>query len=188
MKSDASPIRLSTDRLLIRKFEADDFSSYAAYRCRSDVYRYLYAASPKRGELESKFLKAMEPAFEESGDAYQLAVVRQSDNVLLGDVVLKLADKAALQAEVGYVFNPEYAGQGYATEAVAAVINLGFRHFKCHRIFARLDTANTASVGVVERLGLRREAHLIENDRFNGVWGSEYIYAVLALEWEPRTG
>ncbi|MCQ1833755.1 GNAT family N-acetyltransferase [Neorhizobium galegae] len=188
MKSDTSSIPITTERLLIRKFTADDFSSYAAYRSRSDVYRYLYAAPPKGVELERKFLKVVEPTFEQNGDAYRLAVVRQSDKVLLGDVVLKLADKAALQAEVGYVFNPEYAGQGYASEAVEAVIDLGFRHFEFHRIFARLDTANTASVRVMERLGLRREAHLIENDRFNGVWVSEYIYAVLALEWARRIG
>ena len=55
-----------------------------------------------------------------------------------------------------------------------------------HRIFARLDAANQGSVGVVERLGLRREAHLIENDQFNGQWGDEYIYALLAREWHSR--
>jgi len=82
---------------------------------------------------------------------------------------------------------PKYAGQGYATEAVGALIDLGFRQFEFHRIFARLDVENTASVKVMERLKLRREAHLIENDRFNGVWGSEYIYAVLAQEWARRS-
>nr|WP_278422838.1 GNAT family protein [Brucella anthropi] len=186
MKSDNSPIPIKTARLLLRKFVTDDFSSYAAYRGRLDVYRYLYADPAKGPELERKFKAVLETEFHQNGDAYRLAVVRQSDKIILGDVVLKLADKAALQAEVGYVFNPDYAGQGYATEAVGAVIDLGFRHFEFHRIFARLDTANAASSGVVERLGLRREAHLIENDCFNGVWRSEYIYAVLASEWAQR--
>ncbi|MNL74735.1 ribosomal-protein-S5-alanine N-acetyltransferase [compost metagenome] len=55
-----------------------------------------------------------------------------------------------------------------------------------HRIFARLDTANAGSVALVERLGFRREAHLIENDRFDGAWGDEFIYAMLRREWAAR--
>lgn len=187
MKSNKSSIQIETARLLLRKFVAADFPNYAAYHSRPDVYRYLYAAPLEGVEMERKLLQATEAPFEHNGDTCRFAVVRQSDQVLLGDVVLKLADKAARQAEVGYVFNPEYAGQGYATEAVGALIDLGFRQFEFHRIFARLDVENTASVKVMERLKLRREAHLIENDRFNGVWGSEYIYAVLAQEWARRS-
>jgi RimJ/RimL family protein N-acetyltransferase len=66
------------------------------------------------------------------------------------------------------------------------MIDLGFDHFGFHRIFACLDPQNVGSVGIVERLGLRCEAHLIENDRFNGVWGDEYIYAIRAVEWQAR--
>jgi len=187
MKSNKSSIQIETARLLLRKFVAADFPNYAAYHSRPDVYRYLYAAPLEGVEMERKLLQATEAPFEHNGDTCRFAVVRQSDQVLLGDVVLKLADKAARQAEVGYVFNPEYAGEGYATEAVGALIDLGFRQFEFHRIFARLDVENTASVKVMERLKLRREAHLIENDRFNGVWGSEYIYAVLAQEWARRS-
>ncbi len=84
------------------------------------------------------------------------------------------------------MFNPAYAGKGYATEAAEAIIALGFEGFGFHRIFARLDAKNTGSIGVVERLGMRREAHLIENDRFNSVWGDEYVYAVLSREWAAR--
>ncbi|WP_306770606.1 GNAT family N-acetyltransferase [Pantoea sp. 18069] len=84
-----------------------------------------------------------------------------------------------MQAEVGYIFHPDFACKGYATEAVGAMLGLGFEALDCHRIFARLDALNAGSVGVVERLRMRREAHLIQNDRFEGVWGDEYIYAML---------
>lgn len=66
------------------------------------------------------------------------------------------------------------------------MLERGFSEVGCHRIFARLDAANRGSIGVVERLGMRKEAHLRQNDRFNGEWGDEFIYALLNEEWQRR--
>ncbi|EIM75358.1 acetyltransferase [Nitratireductor aquibiodomus RA22] len=115
-----------------------------------------------------------------------LAVIRREDSALLGEVLLKMASKDALQAEIGYIFSPDFSGEGYATEAVRMMLDIGFSEYGFHRIFARLDPLNKGSVGVVERLRFRREAHLLQNDRFNGVWGDEFIYALLKSEWEER--
>lgn len=115
-------------------------------------------------------------------------MIRQVDSALLGEVLLKMANKAALQGEVGYIFNPTFAGAGYATEAARMMVGFGFRQCGFHRIFARLDPLNAGSVGVVERLGFRREAHLLQNDRFDDTWGDEFIYALLKAEWEDRQG
>lgn len=180
------PNSITTERLVLRKFQPDDLAAYAAYRTREDVYRYLYAAPSTGRALEEKFAKLLDAPFENDGDDFRLAVTRKEDGELIGDVMLKLASKAALQAEVGYVFHPDYSGRGYATEAVSAMISTGFEAWGFHRIFARLDSRNKGSVSIVERLGLRREAHLVENDRFNGEWGDEYVYAVLAREWAAR--
>ena len=177
---------ITTQRLVLRRFSEADFPAFAAYRARKEVYRYLYAAPPRGEALRQKFDRALMATFEQDGDMFKLAVSRKDDGILVGEVSLKLESKAALQGEVGYVFNPDHGGRGYATEAVEAMIDLGFSALGFHRIFARLDTRNTGSIGVVERLGLRREAHLIENDRFDGVWGDEYIYAILAREWAAR--
>jgi RimJ/RimL family protein N-acetyltransferase len=177
---------LSTDRLILREFRIGDFPDYAAYHSLQEVYRYLYAAPPIGDDLQEQFLKILDAPFEHDSDTYRLAVERKNDKALIGEVLLKLASLDAMQGEVGYIFNPAFAGNGYATEAVAAMIDAGFSSFGFHRIFARLDAANAGSVGVVERLGLRREAHLIQNDRFRDVWGDEYIYAVLATEWKSR--
>ncbi|WP_395774511.1 GNAT family N-acetyltransferase [Agrobacterium pusense] len=179
---------LSTDRLVLREFTRGDFPGYSAYHSLQEVYRYLYAAPPTGDALREQFSAILAAPFEKDGDTYRLAVERKADNALVGEVLLKLASVDALQGEVGYIFNPEFAGNGYATEAVGAMVSIGFSSIGFHRIFARLDAANKGSVGVVERLGLRREAHLIQNDRFRDVWGDEYIYAVLASEWKSRAG
>jgi RimJ/RimL family protein N-acetyltransferase len=183
---ESAPASITTQRLILRTFRLADFESYAAYRTRPDVYRYLYAAPSTGDALKEKFERLLDAPFEKDGDSFRLAVTRRDDGALIGDVMLKLANRAALQAEVGYVFHPDSGGKGYATEAVSAMISAGFETFGFHRIFARLDSRNKGSVGIVERLGLRREAHLVENDRFNGEWGDEYVYAVLAREWSAR--
>jgi RimJ/RimL family protein N-acetyltransferase len=90
----------------------------------------------------------------------------------------------ARQAEVGYIFHPDYSGHGYATEAARAMLSAGFTEFGFHRIFARLDAENTASANVCRRLGMRQEAHLIENDFFAERWTSELVFAILRREWE----
>jgi Acetyltransferases, including N-acetylases of ribosomal proteins len=179
-------LRHETDRLLLRPFAAGDRDQYAAYHSRPEVYRFLYAAAPSGDALDEQFNKVLDARFEHDGDILRFAVARKDDSAVVGEVLLKMASRDALQGEVGYIFNPAYAGNGYATEAVAAMLRVGFDEIGFHRIFARLDAANAGSVGVVERLGLRREAHLIQNDRFDGRWGDEYIYAILKAEWSER--
>lgn len=176
----------ATGRLTLRPFASEDRDHYAAYHSLPEVYQYLYAEAPQGATLADQFETMLNAPFENDGDVLRFAVVRQEAGAVIGEVLLKMASRAARQGEVGYIFNPAFAGKGYATEAVAAMLGIGFDSIGFHRIFARLDAANLGSVGVVERLGLRREAHLIQNDCFNGQWGDEYIYAVLKVEWEAR--
>lgn len=176
-------VPVETSRLLLRPFLSSDAEGYGAYHSLASVYRYLYADAPVGDAVRVKFAKLLDASFAKDSDVFTLAVTGREDGAIMGEVLLKLASINARQGEVGYIFHPDYAGQGYATEAVKAMVDLGFDHFGFHRIFARLDANNAGSRGVVERLGFRREAHLVENDQFNGQWGSEYIYAQLRAEW-----
>ena len=185
MSKDAKPLA-STDRLILRRFMPEDFAAYSAYRSLPEIYRFLYRDPPSPEAMRERFDARLDSPFCEDGDTMLCAAVRREDDALVGDVSLTFANKAAQQAEVGYIFSPAHAGKGYATEATEAMITLGFEKFGFHRIFARPDAKNAGSVGVVERLGLRREALLIESDRFNGVWGDECVYAVLSREWAAR--
>jgi len=187
MMSDDMALPLSTRRLSLRRFTSGDYAAYCAYHSLPSVYRYLYSRPPAGEAMRKRFEKATASRFTENGDTFCLAVTRQEDDTVIGEVLLKLASREALQAEVGYILDPAFAGNGYATEAIRAMVGLGFGTLGFHRIFARLDTENIGSIGVVERLGFRREAHLIENDRFDGVWGSEYVYATLKREWLARS-
>jgi RimJ/RimL family protein N-acetyltransferase len=48
------------------------------------------------------------------------------------------------------------------------------------------DAENAAAATLLERVGMRREGHLLENVWFKGAWGSEFLYAILAREWRAR--
>jgi RimJ/RimL family protein N-acetyltransferase len=97
--------------------------------------------------------------------------------------MLRYASATHQQVEIGYVLHPDAQGQGFATEASRALVDLAFRELDAHRVFGRIDARNLASGRVLERLGMRREAHLVSNEWVKGEWTDEAIYAVLASEW-----
>jgi RimJ/RimL family protein N-acetyltransferase len=85
--------------------------------------------------------------------------------------------------EVGYMFSPASAGQGYATETVRALLDVAFVQLRARRVIARVDLRNSASRALLDRLGLRLEAELLENEWLKGELTSEVDYAILAREW-----
>ncbi|MFH9009603.1 GNAT family N-acetyltransferase [Streptomyces afghaniensis] len=179
------PAPITTERLVLRLFAPGDVDDRYAYQSLPDVARYLYRPPLTReGCAESIAARAGGTDWKADGDVLLLAVCRADEPGVIGEVVLTLTSAHARQAEIGWIFNPQYAGQGYATEAARALGSLAFGRLGVHRIFARLDVLNSASVRVCERLGMRREAHLIDNDLDGDRWGSEYIYAMLAQEWK----
>ncbi|MDG4790270.1 GNAT family N-acetyltransferase [Micromonospora sp. WMMD1102] len=178
------PLPLTADRLVLRPFTPDDVDGMYAYQQLPEVARYLYRP-PRTREQCARIISRLGPAtrWERKGDQLLLAVCRRAGTPdLLGEVVLTLDHPQAGQAEIGWITHPAQHGRGYATEAARCLAAAAFDRLGVHRLFARLDTENTGSVRVCERLGMRREAHLVENDRYAGRWGSEYVYAALAHE------
>ena len=69
---------------------------------------------------------------------------------------------------------------------MGALLRLGFEDLGLHRIAARCDARNTASARVMERSGMRHEAHLVQSEFIKNEWTDELIYAILRSEWEGR--
>jgi RimJ/RimL family protein N-acetyltransferase len=84
------------------------------------------------------------------------------------------------------MFHPDHHGRGYATESGLPLIDFGFEVCGFHRIIGRLEARNAASARVLEKLGMRREALLIENEWVKGEWQSEIDYALLEREWRAQ--
>ena len=94
-----------------------------------------------------------------------------------------MVDAEHRQGELGFIFHPAHQGRGYATEAARALLAHAFERYECTASAGRLEPRNVASARVLEKLGMRREAQLIENEWVKGEWQSELIYALLAREW-----
>jgi RimJ/RimL family protein N-acetyltransferase len=178
---------IRTERLLLRPFRDDDFAGLHAMHSLEEVARYLYWEP--RDEADSRRVLARKierPALSTDGECLDYAVELGATGALVGDVSLILRSRTHRQGEIGYVFHPDHSGNGYATEASRALLALGFGDFDFHRIVGRLEAGNGASARVLERLGMRREAHLVENEWVKGEWQSEIVYAMLQAEWREQ--
>jgi RimJ/RimL family protein N-acetyltransferase len=180
---------IETSRLRLRPFTRGDVDAVFAYRQREDVARYLFDEPMSRESCaEAVQARVGQIGFEEEGDKIFLAVERIEDLAMMGEVSLILRSMEARQAELGYIFNPDFQGFGYATEASRTLLEMGFDGAGSHRIYARCDARNAASARVMERLGMRREAHFREHVLVKGAWDEELIYAMLEDEWRARRG
>lgn len=180
---------IETERLLLRPFATSDHTALLAIHSREDLTRYLYWGPRGPAEVSEVLVDKVAGAkLEQEGDVLHLAVVLREEGTLVGDVLLMWSSLVHRSAEVGFVFHPDHHGRGYATEATAALLRLGFEELGLHRIYGRLDARNTASGRVLEKLGMRREARLVENEWVKGEWTDEAIYGMLDREWEARAG
>ena len=179
------PVR--TERLLLRPLTADDVDSLLAYRSRPDVCRYVPFEPMDRSQIVERLAGPWaRTALTDEGQSLSLGATLARTGQLVGDVVLFWHSRLHRGGEIGYVFNPDFAGHGYATEAATALLGFGFDGLGLHRIVARLDERNEASARVARRLGMRQEARLVQNEIFKGEWSTELDFALLADEWTKR--
>jgi RimJ/RimL family protein N-acetyltransferase len=180
---------LRTPRLLLRTFRDSDAAGFAAYRSDPEVARYQSWEPPVSVADAAKIiaeLRRTNPA--NPGQWHQYAIELKASGELIGDCAYHLMAPEGQQAEIGYSLARRFQGQGYGAEAVGRLLAYLFSDLRLHRVVALCDARNTASARLMERVGMRREAHYIENVWFKGAWGSEYAYAILQSEWARQTG
>jgi aminoglycoside 6'-N-acetyltransferase len=177
-------LELTTDRLLLRPFRPPDAAAFSDYRSDPAVAQYQGWDAPFSLEDADQFIAHMESVVPASpGNWYQLAIQKKGDSVLIGDCAFCVRAEDGQQARIGYTLARPHQDRGYATEAVSRLLAYLFEEIGLHRVTALCDVENSASFRLLERLGMRREAHFIENAWFKNRWSSEYEYALLAREW-----
>ena len=174
---------METERLIVRRFSIDDWKDLHEYLSQEETVKYEPYSIFSEEESKQEALKRSE------NDSFW-AVCLKSSGKLIGNVYL--AELAFETWELGYVFNTQFWGHGYATEAVRVLMNCVFEEKNAHRIVAMCNPLNERSWKLLERLGLRREGCLLQNIYFkrseNGfpAWQDTYEYAVLRAEWLKR--
>ena len=176
------PIR--TARLLLRPLTAADADALLEYRSLPEVCRYVPFLPMDRAAVAERLAGAWaRTEITGEGQGLTLGVQVAETGHLVGDVLLLLHSREHRCAEVGWVQSPHHSGHGYATEAAHAILHLAFDDLKVHRVIARVDARNLASIRLARRLGMRQEAILLENEWFKGGWSDEIDFALLESEW-----
>lgn len=177
---------IETARLTLRPFSPSDFDDLYAYQSRPDVARYLHWDARDQAQVRQALDRQCRETTLDAGDWLTFAVVWREAGKVVGEVGLKWLSRVHRQGETGFVFNPEYHGRGLATEAAASMLTLGFDNLGWHRIIGSCDARNRPSARLMERIGMRQEAHFAHNEVVKGKWADELVYAILDHEWKAR--
>lgn len=173
---------IETERLLLRELRAEDENDIHEYASDAEVVR-LMIWGPNTREVTRQFLdRALQAQTQWPRSEVGLAIELKSERRLIGSIGLRMKDEANRTADIGYVLNRKYWGQGYMTESARAILDVAFKQLKLHRVWATCDARNSASYRVMERLGMRREGLFIKNAMEKGEWRDTYLYAILAEE------
>lgn len=172
---------ITTDRLTLRRLKIEDREEFFRYRSLPEVYKYQ-SFTPKNIEEIDDFINNNPINFNIVDTWFQLAICNNG-GILMGDIGIHFLQDNE-QVEIGYTLSPKYQGEGYAIEAIKAVINYLFLDLKKHRITASVDPDNTKSIRLLEKLGMRKEGHFIKSFRMGDMWFDDCIYAILEEEWK----
>ena len=146
---------LETPRLRLRPFNRGDVDAVFAYRRREDVAEYLFDLPMTHEECaEAVRGRVGQIAFAVEGDKILLAAERKEDGALIGEVSLIWRSMADGQAEIGYILNPDFQRQGYATEAAREALRFGFQDLALPEIVSFTAAINERSWRVMRRLGM----------------------------------
>ena len=183
---------LVTPRLSLRLFTLDDVEDSYAYQSRDDVTKYMLYNALSRDEIVERIrIRLSTNGLANDGDflvlAIELPATADAPARVIGDVDIQLKSAANAQATIGWAMHPDFQGRGYAAEAAGALLDLAFDTVGLHRVYAELDPRNAASAALCVRLGMRHEAHLVDELFFKGEWGDTDVYAILDREWAARS-
>lgn len=182
--TDAGALKIQTDRLLLRRFRSADLDSFVAYRSDESVARYQsWDESYSKADAERFLAEDSNVTPGEPGRWLQIAIEERGTGNLCGDCAVRVSAEQPRTAELGVTLAPSHQNHGIASEAVTATLDWLFGEQDIHRVYAQTDDRNKAAQRLLEKLGFRLEARLIEADWFDGEWTTPRIYALLEKEW-----
>ena len=183
--SSFSDVVLDAERVVLRPLAPGDADALFAMRSDPEVQRYGSHPPWTDRQLAVAYIERNVRAMADGTHA-QFAIERREDRAVVGTCTLFELNAQSRRADCGYVLLPAEWGKGYATEAMARLLDWGFDTLALHRVEADIDPRNTASARVLERLGFAREGHLRERWIVAGEISDSWLYGLLAREWAAR--
>jgi RimJ/RimL family protein N-acetyltransferase len=174
-----------TDRLRIRCLQLDDAESMFSYRSDTEVARFQSWEPQSLKEVRA-FIEGNSKQEFNSPGWYQVGIALRDDR-LIGDCGIHVLQSDQRVVEIGITIAPAAQSKGHASEALNALLNLLFMQVGKHRVFASVDPRNLPSMALMNRLGMRQEAHFVQSLWFKDAWADDVVFAMLASEWREKS-
>lgn len=179
----AADLLIQSERLNLRPIKAEDAKAIFGYRSNATINQFQGWIPETIAEVHDFIRNKVSEVIDQPGTWFQLAIIRKDTGELIGDVGIHFLESDSLQVEIGCTLNFNQHGNGYATEALTETLNFLFRSLNKHRVIASIDPRNEKSIKLVERIGMRKEAHFRKSLWINNEWVDDLVYAVLRGDW-----
>ena len=178
----AFPLR--THRLDLRPHRLDDLEDLLAFHSDPEVVRYVPWPVRDRAATEQTLrTKLGQGSWREPGQWMVLAIELRATATVIGEVLLKHESDTDRAGELGFALGREHQGKGYAAEAARELLRVGFEELGLHRVTAVCIEENHSSARLLQRLGFRREARMVDSAFHKGGWVTQLLYAMTEDEW-----
>jgi RimJ/RimL family protein N-acetyltransferase len=175
---------IQTERLFLRKLTLQDVPAIHSYRSDPEVMRYQTWHPASAQEIGAFIENINRIGFDVVDTWFQLGIYLRATQVLIGDIGIHFLPPDNRQAEIGFTIAPQYLHKGYATEAVDQLLKYLFKNLGKHRVIASVDPGNSPSIKLLERIGMRKEAHFRYSIWTGKEWADDIVYALLETEWK----
>jgi len=176
---------LDTKRLILRAFHESDFPIVYEWLSSIEIMKYRNDEPRSVEEVRDYLNWAISSAAAGECTNYEYAAVLKETGELIGAASLF---NLTGEPELGWTVGRKYWHQGFGLEMGEALLNFGFGTLGLRRIIAGCNTRNQASYRIMEKLGMRREAHFVKaqlgNSALNHEWCDRFQYALLREEWQ----
>lgn len=169
---------LETERLYLRRVVNEDVNEIFALRSDQEVMKYIPRPLLKTDEDALEHIAMIDEKID-SNEGINWAITLKGNPKLIGIIGHYRIRPEHFRAEIGYMLLPEFQGKGIISEAINEVVNYGFKVMQLHSIEAIIDPENFASEKVLQKNGFVKEAHLKENEYYDGRFLNTVIYSIL---------
>ncbi|WEZ08102.1 GNAT family N-acetyltransferase [Priestia flexa] len=170
---------LETERLLLRKIKLDDLDDIFEFSSDPEVAHHMtWEANESKEETLNNFVNVVIEGYKK-GQSADWAIVHKESGKVIGTCAFVDWSNQHSKAEIGYVLNKKYWGNGFATEAPKELIKFGFESTSLNRIEGGCDTDNVGSENVMLKVGMKFEGTLRKNEFIKGEFRDTKVFAVL---------
>ena len=175
---------IETQRLQLRRVCANDLHAFQTYRSDPELGRYQSWEAMSADEARAFLGQQVDATFGPAGQWLQVAIVRRDTGELIGDVGLCVSDAEPGTGEIGYTLTRSSQGHGYATEAVAALLDIVLGRARVHSVRAVTDARNEPSIAMLRRMRFELESTV--RTQFRGEVCDEHAFRLTAHRWAGR--